>query len=74
MALQPSPIVRKIYGFREPENLTPDQRYQPSPTEPIVLTIECGTSQGPYRLRITQVAAQELAAALNMHPLTRGSA
>jgi hypothetical protein len=43
-------------------------------TQPTILHLEFGTETGPMTLRISQIAAQELVAALNRHPLTRGSA
>jgi hypothetical protein len=46
----------------------------PGATQPMILHLELGTETGPMTLRITQIAAQELAAELNKHPLTRGSA
>jgi hypothetical protein len=68
MPLPTPPLVRKVHGIEE------DPRQQETPsTEPAVLTILCGTNSGPFRLRITQGAAVELMATLNMHPLSRGS-
>ena len=43
------------------------------PTKPTVLTLKGQTETGPLDVRITQIAAQELLAVLNRHPLARGS-
>ena len=43
------------------------------PTQPKILPIEVDTESGRLVLRVTEIAAGELAAALNRHPLTRGS-
>ena len=72
MPIETSPNIKRIYGIKEPEDVEA-KRFQHSPIEPIVLMIECETSQGLYRLRITQAAASGLKAALDMHRLTRGS-
>jgi hypothetical protein len=59
-------IIRKIFGIRKisPEN----------PSVPTILHVECGTETGPLVLRLSQIAAVELTALLNKHPLTCGSA
>ena len=42
-------------------------------TKPTVLLIEARTELGPPVLKVSEVAAVELAAALNKHELTRGA-
>lgn len=59
-------IIRKISGIRA----TPPE----DAAQPLILHVECETAIGPLVLRLSQIAAVELAAILNKHPLTRGSA
>ena len=61
-----TPIIRKFVAIRqvvEPEDAT----------QPKILLVETETEIGPLVLRVTEIAAGELTAALNRHPLTRGS-
>jgi hypothetical protein len=43
-------------------------------TKPTILRVGCETATGPLVVRLSQIAGVELAAILNSHPLTRGSA
>lgn len=58
-------IIRRVLGIRAvpPEDAT----------QPTTLHVECETATGPLVVRLSQIAGGELAAALNRHPLTRGS-
>jgi hypothetical protein len=59
-------IIRKILGIQA---IPPEDA-----TQPTILRVECGTATGPLVVQLSQIAAVELAAELNKHPLTRGSA
>jgi hypothetical protein len=59
-------VIRQVLGI---ETVPPAHA-----TQPIILLIKCETATGPLVVRLSQIAAVELAGALNRHPLTRGSA
>ena len=65
--MRQTPLIRQVTGnirVVDPKDST----------EPKVLLIEAQTDTGPLALQVTEIAACELAAALNRHPLTSGSA
>ena len=64
--MRQTPLIRQVTGnirVVDPKDAT----------EPTVLLIEGLTDIGPLALQVTEIAACELAAVLNKHPLTRGS-
>jgi len=63
---QETRIIRKVLGI---EMVRPGDA-----TQPTILRIKCETATGPLVVRISQIAAMELTAALNSSPPTRGSA
>ena len=64
--MRQTPLIRQVTGHIrvvDPKDAT----------KPKVLQIEALTDTGPLVLQVTEIAAGELTAALNMHRLTRGS-
>ena len=59
-------IIRQVLGI---ETIPPAHA-----TQPTILLIKCETATGPLVVRLSQIAAVELAGELSRHPLTRGSA
>ena len=63
-----TPVIRRFIGVK-PITYGPE-----SSTGATILILAAETNLGPFDVLITQIAGQELTAALNKHPLTRGSA
>ena len=62
-----TPVIRKFVGIRPVIVQSEDA------TQSTILLVDMETEIGPLVLRVTEIAAVELTAALNKHPLTRGS-
>ncbi len=61
-----TPLIKKVLGLEE--ILDNDD-----PTKPRIFLIKTNTETGPLTLKVSEVAAVELAANLESHPIIRGS-
>ena len=65
--LTQTPVIRRFVGIK-PVAYGPE-----TSTGATILILAAETNLGPFDVLITQIAARELTAELNKHPLTRGS-